>query len=258
MIFLEISDTIDIRFEVLGIRMRHGIGEMWMRRLSIIFIALFVVLTPIVLLLTDVQMVAFNRDYYRAEYTKYRIPEYIGMKMNNLMDSTEKLLSYLDNKRNDLDFKGSFIKGEEEFFSQRDKQHMVDVKGLFVKGRFIRNFSAIYIAIFLLLLFWKKPVKRQLRKLAACGIAAAVAGIAPVLIIVVLMSIDFYKYFTVFHKIFFTNDLWLLDPSNDRLINIFPQDFFTDMAFSISYLYIAEMAAILVGSLLILRLVRSR
>ncbi|KUO72813.1 MAG: hypothetical protein APF77_02990 [Clostridia bacterium BRH_c25] len=224
-----------------------------MKKLRIIFIALFVVLVPIALLLTDVQLVAYNRDYYRAEYAKYGIPETIGMSMDNLMNSTEELLLYLDNKRDDLDFKGSFTKGEEEFFSQRDKQHMVDVKDLFVKGRFIRNLSSIYILGFLLLLFWKKPFKDRLRKLARCGIAAAVAGIAPVLIIVVLMRIDFYKYFTVFHEIFFTNDLWLLDPATDRLINIFPQDFFTDMAFSISYLYIAEMAAILVGSLLLVR-----
>jgi integral membrane protein (TIGR01906 family) len=67
------------------------------------------------------------------------------------------------------------------------------------------------------------------------------------------MNIDFYKYFTIFHEIFFTNDLWLLDPATDRLINIFPQDFFTDMAFSIAYLYIAEMAVILVGSTFALR-----
>ncbi|HOM44130.1 MAG TPA: DUF1461 domain-containing protein, partial [Bacillota bacterium] len=89
------------------------------------------------------------------------------------------------------------------------------------------------------------------------GIAVSAAGIAPVIVLIILMKIDFYKYFTVFHEIFFTNDLWLLDPAADRLINIFPQDFFTDMAFSISYLYIAEMAAILICSLIALKLVKS-
>ena len=230
----------------------QGLGEKQMKKISVIFVM------PLILLLTDAQLVAYDRDYYRAEYAKYRIPEHIGMSMDNLMDSTEKLLLYLENKRDDLDFKASFAKGEEEFFSQRDKQHMVDVKGLFVKGRFLRDYSFFYIVIFILLLFWKKPFKDQLRKLARYGISIAVAGIAPVLIIVVLMNIDFYKYFTIFHEIFFTNDLWLLDPGTDRLINIFPQDFFTDMAFSISYLYIAEMAAILIGSLLILRFVKAK
>ena len=228
-----------------------------MKKISFIFIVLFVLAIPITLLLTDMQLVAYNRDYYKAEYAKYSIPENIGMSMDNLMDSTEKLLSYLDNKRDNLDFKGSFIKGEEEFFSQRDKHHMIDVKGLFVKGRYLRDLSFVYILIFLFVIFWRKPFKDQLHKLARYGIAISVVGIAPILLIVVLMNIDFYKYFTIFHEIFFTNDLWLLDPAADRLVNIFPQEFFTDMAFSISYLYIAEMAAILIGSMLVLRFVKS-
>lgn len=227
-----------------------------MKKISAIFVALLIVLVPIMLLLTDVQLVAYNREYYRNEYIKYSIPEHIGMSMDNLIDSTEKLLLYLEDERYDLDFRASFYEGEEEFFSQRDKQHMVDVKELFVKGLFIRNFSLIYILMFILFFFWRKPSKGWLRRLAGCGIAIAAAGIIPVIILIILMSIDFYKYFTVFHEIFFANDLWLLDPVTDRLINIFPQDFFTDMAFSISYMYIGEMAAILVCSLLILKFVK--
>jgi len=228
-----------------------------MRKMNIIFVVLFVVLVPLVLLLTDVQVVAYDRDYYRAEYIKYSIPQHIGMDLDNLMLSTERLLLYLEDNRDDLNFKADFTKGTEEFFSQRDKDHMVDVKGLFVKGKLLRNLSFLYISAFIILMFWKKSSKVQLRCLARYGIAIAAVGIAPVLILVVLMNIDFYKYFTVFHHIFFTNDLWLLDPATDRLINIFPQEFFTDMAFSISYLYIAEMAAIFISSLLVLRFVKN-
>lgn len=228
-----------------------------MKKIRIFFVALFIAVVPVVLLLTDVQMVAYDRDYYRSEYLKYDIPGSINMSMDNLMKSTEELLLYLENKREDLDFKAGFISGEEEFFSPRDKQHMVDVKGLFVKGLYIRNISFVYAFIVLLFIFRKKPVKKSLRTLARYGIAIAAAGIAPVLLIVVLMSIDFYKYFTVFHKIFFTNDLWLLDPAVDRLVNIFPQAFFTDMAFSIAWMYIAEMAAILLCSILVLKFVKA-
>ncbi len=228
-----------------------------MKRISVIFTILFVILAPVMFLLTDVQLIAYNREYYREEYNKYRIPEYIGMDMPNLMDSTEKLLLYLENKRADLDFKAGFNNGDEEFFSQRDKEHMVDVKGLFIKGRLIRDFSALYVLIVILTLFWRKPFKKQMRKLAGYSVAAASAGLIPVIVLIILMNIDFYKYFTIFHEIFFTNELWLLDPATDRLINIFPQDLFTDMAFRISYFYIAEMAAILIIGILTLKFLRS-
>jgi len=228
-----------------------------MKRISVIFTILFVILAPVMFLLTDVQLIAYNREYYREEYNKYRIPEYIGMDMPNLMDSTEKLLLYLENKRADLDFKAGFNNGDEEFFSQRDKEHMVDVKGLFIKGRLIRDFSALYVLIVILTLFWRKPFKKQMRKLAGYSVAAALAGLIPVIVLIILMNIDFYKYFTIFHEIFFTNELWLLDPATDRLINIFPQDLFTDMAFRISYFYIAEMAAILIIGILTLKFLRA-
>lgn len=224
---------------------------------SVILAFLFVALVPLMLLLTDVQIVAYKRDYYSKEYDKYNIPGSIDMSKDNLMESTEKLLQYLDNKRYDLNFKASFNYGEEEFFSHRDKLHMIDVKELFVSGRIFRNISFAYVALYILLLLRKKPFNNQLRKLARQGIMVSIAGIVPVIMLIILMKIDFYKYFTVFHEIFFTNDLWLLDPATDRLINIFPQDFFTDMAFSISYLYITEMAAILIFSLIALKCVKS-
>ncbi len=228
-----------------------------MKKLNIFFVIIFVISVPIVLLLTDVQLVAYNRGYYREEYIKYSIPEHIGMDMPQLMDSTEKLLMYLEGKREDLDFKACFRKGEEEFFSQRDKDHMVDVKELFVKGKLIRDISLIYIIIVIFLLFRRRPLRQGMRKLARYSIAAAFTGIIPVIALIILMNIDFYKYFTIFHEIFFSNELWLLDPAADRLVNIFPQEFFTDMALSISYIYIAEMAAMLIIGSLILRFIRT-
>ncbi|MGE5633018.1 MAG: TIGR01906 family membrane protein [Caulobacteraceae bacterium] len=226
------------------------------RFVNAVLATLFVILVPIVLLLTDVQLTAFDRGYYQKEYIKYNIPEHIGMSMDNLMNLTEQLLEYLDNKRADLDFKVEFMNGTEEFFSPRDKQHMVDVKNLFVNGRYIRNFAFAYIVLFLIYLYYRKPFNESNRKLARYGIIISAVGIIPVIILVILMSLDFYRYFTIFHEIFFNNDLWLLDPAVDRLVNIFPEEFFTDMAFRIAYYYIAEMAAILLAGLTAVKFVK--
>ncbi len=204
----------------------------------------FILLLPVVLILTDVQVIAFDRSYYTAEYIKYGIPKALGMEMGELEQATEKLLQYLDNKREDLNFK-SVVKGQPvEFFSPRDKQHMVDVKGLFTAGRYIRNAAAAFIAVFA---FWllRRKEGSGLSRLTGLGTAAAVAGFVPIFLLIILMNLDFYKYFTLFHLIFFKNDLWLLDPAQDRLINMFPQDIFTDMAFRISYFYMAELVLIL-------------
>jgi uncharacterized membrane protein len=46
--------------------------------------------------------------------------------------------------------------------------------------------------------------------------------------------------------LFFNNDLWLLDPATDVMINMFPEEFFYDMAIGIVWralLFIALPAA---------------
>ena len=49
---------------------------------------------------------------------------------------------------------------------------------------------------------------------------------------------DFNKYFTLFHEIFFTNDLWLLDPRTDLLIRMLPEGFFFDMVVRIGSIFL--------------------
>ena len=212
-----------------------------------IFSAAFICMLILVLLFTDVQLVAFNRGYYEKQYEKYQVPAGIGISMPELMSSTEKLLDYIDGKRNNLDFTSS-IKGEQqEFFSERDKLHMVDVKNLFVQGKLIRNIGIVFCTLYLLLFFWKR--KGDVRYLSKVSIFAFVAGIVPIFLLVILMNIDFYKYFTAFHEIFFNNDLWQLEPAKDRLINMYPEAFFSDTAFRIAYLYIGELVALFIAGI---------
>ena len=53
--------------------------------------------------------------------------------------------------------------------------------------------------------------------------------------------LDFNTAFTVFHEIFFTNDLWLFDPAEDYMIRMLPEVFFYDMALRIGGIFIISM-----------------
>ena len=52
---------------------------------------------------------------------------------------------------------------------------------------------------------------------------------------------------------FFNNDLWILDPSTDMLINIVPEGFFMDTAERIAFLF-GSLSLILFGLCLIMTL----
>ena len=57
-------------------------------------------------------------------------------------------------------------------------------------------------------------------------------------ILIGMIFVDFSKYFVYFHLILFDNDLWILDPKTDLLIQMMPESFFVDMAIKIGLTYI--------------------
>lgn len=72
-----------------------------------------------------------------------------------------------------------------------------------------------------------------------------------------IISTNFTKYFILFHHMFFNNDLWILDPSTDMLINIVPEGFFMDTAGRIAFLF-GSLSLILFGLCLIMTLKNKR
>lgn len=213
------------------------------RIIGFITSAVFVVMLMFLLLLTDVQISAFNRDYYYQKYEEYQIPQSIGISMPDLMQSTDNLLNYMDGKRDNLDFKMSIRGVQQEFFSNRDKLHMVDVKNLVTKGKLVRNAAFGYVLMFIGLSYF--IVKNKRKHFAKLSIYTFIAGLIPIVLLAILMNIDFYKYFTLFHEIFFNNDLWQLDPAVDRLINMYPEAFFSSIAYKIVFYYIGELVLLL-------------
>lgn len=197
------------------------------------------VLFSIVLLLTSVEIVAFNLDHYSKSFTKYNITEATGMDMENLEHTIEDLLEYLDDDRYQLDTR-AVINGEErEVFGERERLHMVDVKELFIKGKLIRNVSILFIIS--ILLFVIKKDKHWKNSFAKTLLYTSVSNVGLLCILLILMAVDFYKYFTYFHLIFFNNDLWILDPTTDILIQMVPEAFFYDTAVKIVVYFVGSL-----------------
>jgi integral membrane protein (TIGR01906 family) len=63
--------------------------------------------------------------------------------------------------------------------------------------------------------------------------------------------------FTVFHLIFFNNDLWLLD-AGDRLLTTVPTEFFISIFIYIVLLAVSFMAVMLAAGALLYRKLRSK
>lgn len=207
----------------------------------------------IILLISSFEIGAYSDfGWYEKEYAKYNVLDDLEMEMSDAMQVTKEMMSYLRGNRADLVVETKVNGEEREFFNDREKAHMVDVKNLFIGGMWLRRGAILILAISLLVLIkTKADWKRLLPKSFLITIGSFV-GIT--LAAGVLFMTDFHRYFMIFHEIFFTNDLWLLDPDTDLLIRMLPEGFFLDMVKRIGLIFLILMVIVLVISVVILKL----
>ena len=201
-------------------------------------------------LITSVEIVTYGiPGYYEKEYTKYHVLDDggIDMTMKDLLQVTDEMMAYLRGNRKDLHVM-TVIGGESrEFFNEREIAHMEDVRALFLEGLLVRRIMAV-LAVTLILFIAVRRKKDTVYILARSFQAGSAVIAALMLVLGLVISTDFTKYFTIFHQIFFDNDLWILDPATDLLINIVPEPFFVDTALYIGLIFAVPLAAVLAVS----------
>ena len=207
------------------------------------FIAMFCVI--IAMLITSFQIAIYGDPeyrFYQKEYEKYQVTESLSMEIEDVMEVTSYMMDYLIGKEDVLSIETEVEGQTQDFFNEQDRLHMEDVRHLFLGGLQLRTVMLILAAGLVLFLILTKA---DLRRMLTGGYFAALAVFA-VLIVVLLISfaIDFTASFTLFHEIFFTNDLWLFDPAEDYMIQMLPEGFFYDM--------VMRIGAFFVGGLVIL------
>lgn len=188
----------------------------------------------IVALISAVDITVYgNLNYFQKEYQKYHVTENVNIEEKELLFVTKEMMSYLRGIRDDLHINAVIDGKEQEFFNEKEIAHMKDVRVLFIGGQWLRIIGGIIFVITSVFLIFQNK-KQFLLKTLRNGMIFLIAVIAA---IVALISTNFTKYFVVFHKIFFSNNLWILNPDTDRLINIVPEGFFIDTSIRIAILF---------------------
>ena len=197
------------------------------------------------MLLTSFQAVIYgdpNYRFYEKEYEKYKVTEPLAMELEDVMEVTVYMMDYLIGREEELSIVTDVDGQTQDFFNEQDRFHMADVRKLFLGGLKVRNLCAAA-ALFLIagLIIAKTDWKRLLPRayLWALGILLVV-----ILLLAAAFSIDFTRCFTIFHEIFFTNDLWMFNPSEDYMIRMLPEGFFFDMVIRIGMTFVGMLLAV--------------
>ena len=145
------------------------------------------------------------------------------------LDIARELVDYLRFARDDL-----------PTFQAHEQLHMADVRGIF---------GLLYVLAPLgnpaALGLWLMRRRGSMKCCAVTcgGFLAFAAGLG------VWGAVDFDNLFVLFHRIAFTNDLWLLDPRTDLMIQLMPTSFFIEYAAVIAGFFLAVAVVLLLFSL---------
>lgn len=190
------------------------------------------------LLLTSIDLLCFNRSFFRWQYSLNHTAESIGISEDGLMNATNTLLDYMQDKRDDIKVVEEVNGREREIFDERETLHMVDVKNLYLNAMNTRTILLVgSIAILTLLAFTHRNQSYTILSNAYQNGLLCLGSL--IFFIAIYAMIDFNGFWMNFHYVFFDNDLFLLDPNISIMINMFPSNFFFAVVFGIILLFVS-------------------
>lgn len=198
----------------------------------------------IALLILSVEAFALNPDYYKGEYEKLGTANELGLNDQDLQTITENLLDYTSGTRENLNMQANFNGVQRDVFTDKTEvEHMVDVRTLYLNARSVRTVCLIVTAALLILAFVLSG-KKALKYL--CRSFLKVSGVFVIIVAAlgIYAAIDFKGFWVSFHHVFFTNDLWQLDPNTSMLIRLVPERFFSDLVAKIIIRFVSIFAAL--------------
>ena len=197
------------------------------------------------LLITSFQLAIYGDPqygFYETEYEKYQVTRSLGMEMGDVMEVTDHMMAYLIGEEEELSIVTWVDGQEQDFFNEQDRLHMADVKNLFLGGLRLRTGCLLAAVVLLVIL---GAGKADLKKfLPGCYFRAFGVFLGVAVFLAIAFAVDFTRCFTIFHEIFFSNDLWIFDPATDYMIRMLPEGFFADMVARIGGIFLGMLAVL--------------
>lgn len=209
--------------------------------------ALFILAIPLALIGTNVRFLANEGRVYTYAYDHYNAPARTGIARDQLMLAGQDLRDYFNNGDDLISVQVMQGNREISLFNDRETQHLKDVKGVFLFVDHLQEIAIVYIMAYAVGVFvWAR--ERPLHRLATHALTGGLLTIGIIVSLGLVALTGFDQAFEQFHHIAFSNNLWLLDPATDHLIQMFPEGFWYDITMFLGGLTLAEGALIAIAS----------
>ena len=169
-----------------------------------------------------------NESLMQQGFQLYSRTAHLNVQASRYADYAKAIAQYLDGKAAALQVKNPDSGEMEAAFSEKENAHMADVRGIVTALKIIRWAGGGLVIVVLAALYLKH------RENPASFLGDAVRGFALSALFLLLLAsalavwgaVNFDGLFVTFHKIVFSNSLWLLNPNTDLLMALMPLNFF--------------------------------
>ena len=214
----------------------HASGK---HKLPLVGAAIFAIVLPLFLILFNTSYITNSEWLYDYGWWRNDIANRTGLPVEQLNRGADQIKEYFGNDAELLNLLVDYNGKDVSLYKEREVLHMVDVKALMQSVFEITRWSGL--TLLLLLAVGLISLKQNVFPLLLRSLKWSAIGTGAFLLIFGgTAAIDFDWLFTQFHFLSFANDLWLLDPYNDYLIIMFPQQFFFDATLFIGLLTVID------------------
>ena len=194
------------------------------------------------LLVASLRGIINDNSYFLRLYQNMDIEAQIGISPQDCARAMGAMVGYMEGRRESIQLTVTEYGQEVQMFNQQEIDHMVDVRALYQGFRLLGNIGLVFLALLLVFLWCRWPW------LVGCirrgwWIALGIFGVL-LLLLGTYALVDFNDFWTRFHHVFFTNDLWLMDYATCRMIRICPLELFSGLIGRFTLLGLGGMGAV--------------
>ncbi len=192
------------------------------KKLLTLIISILMVLTiPFIIYLYNFNSIAFDEDFYKKEFLENNV--YDNLENYYIENINNDFLNYLRNEKNNLLINN-------DFFNEREKTHLLDVKNLIQT-----IFTIFYISIILFLLLFILLIilmdfnfKLIIKRLLIILTIGSFLTLLDAVLFLILSNFNFSFVFDLFHETFFSFGTYTFDTAYEKIVILYPQNLFFD------------------------------
>lgn len=172
---------------------------------------------------------ALDTDRMARGFETYADEALTGLDEDGYAKAAKGITDYLSGKTDSAQLELERFGEKSAAFSEKEWRHLEDIRKLISLAQLLRTLALVLITaaialFFALRRFWPGLLAQVRPQKAVTHTLYAVCALA--VLLALWAAADFYSLFVVFHKLLFRNDLWLLDPRRDLLLELMPLEFF--------------------------------